>query len=76
MEEDNKELSAKEYFNIKNRMTKRCQIKRSDCPLSINRNNKCCGCNTFESECTDEAIAVVEKWIKEHPITESGEEYE
>lgn len=69
------ELTAKEYFNIKNRMTKRCQIKCSDCPLSINRNNKCCGCSSFESEYTAEAVAIVENWGKEHPLATNAEHY-
>lgn len=66
------ELTAKEYFNIKNRMVKRkdgeCSINCLDCPLSFKHNPKHMFCHNLEVDYPDEAIAIVEEWAKEHSI--------
>lgn len=73
------ELTAKEYLKIKKRMTEMrvsgCGISCRECPLSYSNNKRYCACKTFESEYTDEAIAIVEKWNKEHPSITNLQHY-
>lgn len=62
------EMTTKDYLEIKGRMTKLCGISCSDCPLSTDNNKRNVDCGAFEPNYPDEAIIIVEKWGKEHPI--------
>ncbi len=62
------------YFNEKLRMTKktsreRCQIKCSECPLSIlnNGTSERMTCVTFETLYPEKAISAIQRWSDEHP---------
>lgn len=62
------------YFNEKLRMTKktsreRCQIKCSECPLSIlnNGTSERMTCITFETLYPEKAISAIQRWSDEHP---------
>ena len=68
-------MDVLEYFKIKKRMTNKCEMDCVDCPLYSN-NNKQLGCKRFEMLYPDEAIKIVEKWEKEHPIITNAEKYE
>lgn len=74
------------YFNEKLRMTKktsreRCQIKCSECPLSIlnNGTSERMTCVTFETLYPEKAISAIQRWSDEHPqktfLTEFLEKY-
>lgn len=74
------------YFNEKLRMTKktsreRCQIKCSECPLSIlnNGTSERMTCVTFETLYPEKAISAIQRWSDEHPqktfLTEFLESY-
>lgn len=65
---------TKNYFNEKQRMTKRykyggCQIECTDCPLSSLNNDATdkMTCREFETLCPEQAIAIVQRWSDEHP---------
>lgn len=72
-------LTAKEYFEIKKRMTKSgvywCQISCDDCPLSISNNKRNLICSIFETDYPDEAMAIAEKWNKKHPPITNAQHY-
>lgn len=55
------------YFAEKRRMTKRCKLGCSNCPLSRMNNNKGQSCTAFEMLYPEKAIAIVQKWSDEHP---------
>lgn len=74
------------YFNEKLKMTKktsreRCQIKCSECPLSIlnNGTSERMTCVTFETLYPEKAISAIQRWSDEHPqktfLTEFLESY-
>ena len=67
-------MDVLEYFKIKKRMTNKCEMDCVDCPLYSN-NNKQLGCKRFEMLYPDEAIKIVEKWEKEHPIITNADKY-
>ena len=69
-------MDALEYFKIKKRMTNKCEMDCVDCPLYYANNNKKLGCKRFETLYPDEAIKIVERWEKEHPIMTNIEKYE
>ena len=69
-------MDALEYFKIKKRMTNKCEMDCVDCPLYYANNNKQLGCKRFEMLYPDEAIQIVERWEKEHPIMTNAEKYE
>ena len=52
------------YFNEKRRMTKRCELGCSNCPLN---KDKILSCITFQMLYPEKAIAIVQKWSDEHP---------
>lgn len=69
---------TKNYFNEKQRMTKRrkiygnaymCKIDCADCPLNSlnNGTNDMTSCSDFEALYPEKAIEVVQKWSDEHP---------
>jgi hypothetical protein len=66
-------LTALEYLEIKNRMTKsdnhgECGISCGSCPLASGYNNKNISCVAFQKIYPKEAIEVVEQWDKDHPV--------
>ena len=69
-------MDALEYFKIKNRMTKNCRIDCDECLLGSKYNGRNINCFPLESFYSDEAIKIVEKWEKEHPIITNAEKYE
>lgn len=52
------------YFNEKARMTKRCELGCSNCPLN---KDKILSCIAFQMLYPEKAIATVQKWSDEHP---------
>lgn len=67
------------YFAEKRRMTKRCKLGCSNCPLSRMNNNKGQSCTAFEMLYPEKAIAVVQKWsnarLQKTYLTEFLEKY-
>ena len=68
-------MDVLEYFKIKKRMTNKCEMKCDECPLYDKSNTKQLGCKRFEMLYPDEAIKIVEKWEKEHPIITNADKY-
>ena len=62
------EMSAMEYLETKNRMTKKCIINCEDCPLSNFNNGTSFGCVQLETISPEKAIEIVYNWDKEHPV--------
>lgn len=63
------EMSAREYHLIKRRMCKNCPV----CPLNEAAINLFIDCKRFEREFPNEAVAIVEKWAREHSEERSEE---
>jgi hypothetical protein len=61
-------MNAVEYLKIKGRMTENCEIDCDECPLECVNNKENINCVKFETDFTEQAIGIVEKWAKEHPI--------
>ena len=49
------------YFAEKDRMTKKCTIDCSDCPLYVKNNTYDLGCSAFERRYSVEAIKIVQE---------------
>lgn len=62
-------MDAVEYLKEKSRMTEFCSgtICHGKCLLSFEKNSSRETCNIFEVKHPQEAVAIVEKWSKEHP---------
>lgn len=69
---------TKNYFNEKQRMTKKhklnggayiCELNCTECPLSSLNNGTTdnMACSDFETLYPEKAIAIVQKWSDEHP---------
>lgn len=52
------------YFAEKRRMTKRCELGCSNCPLN---KDKILSCTAFEMLYPEKAIAIMQNWSDEHP---------
>ena len=52
------------YFAEKRRMTKRCELGCSNCPLN---KDKILSCIAFQMLYPEQAISIVQKWSDEHP---------
>lgn len=63
-----KKMDAIRYLKEKARMTERCAISCSDCPLSNFNNGESISCNDFEMKFTGKAVAIMKKWAAEHPV--------
>lgn len=63
-------MDAVKYFKEKKRMTKGCDTyaKCHECPLYEDNNIFKEDCTFFEINHPEEAVAIVEKWAKEHHI--------
>ena len=68
-------MDALKYFEIKKRMTNKCEMDCVDCPLYYGNNGKKKTCTEFESLYPNEAIKIVEKWDKEHPFISNVDKY-
>lgn len=64
-----------EYLKEKARMTKKCTIKCTECLLDMAHNRKRMGCKIFEVRYPEKAVAIVEKWSKEHPVKTRQDEF-
>lgn len=58
-------MDAKEYFEIKRRMTKQCSISCFDCPFDEFEDCDCC--TNLEQEYPEKAIELVKEWAEKHP---------
>lgn len=68
-------MEALKYFEIKKRMTNKCEMDCVDCPLYHANNNKKLGCKRFETLYPNEAIKIVEDWDKENPLITNKDKY-
>lgn len=62
------EMTAKEYFETRNRMTDFCAIQCRNCLIGFEKNGTERGCGYFQKNHPNEAIAIVQKWGEEHPV--------
>ena len=60
-------MNAKEYLEVRSRMTRGCTIGCLNCPLSNEKNGKGLECPDLENTYPDIAVEIVEKWNKENP---------
>ena len=68
-------MDAIKYFEEKKRMLDslgrvnyRCTgVDCDECPLGYTNNGKKVSCGGLELEYPEEAVAIVEKWVEEHP---------
>lgn len=60
-------MDVVKFLKEKDRMTKKCSIRCTDCPLSIEKNTTGLWCGSLQRENPEIAISIVEKWLKEHP---------
>lgn len=68
-------MDAVKYFKEKGRMSDFCSMVCEDCPLNFKNNKKRLLCTEFESKSPEEAIAIVEQWVKEHPVKTRQDEF-
>lgn len=61
-------MDAITFLKEKNRLTKQCSIKCSECRLSFIKNEKDLTCSVLEIEYPEKVVEIVENWSKEHPI--------
>lgn len=62
-------IDAVEYQKVKRRMAKGCRASScNECPLSSDNNNENVYCADFEQNYTEKAVAIVERWGKDHPV--------
>lgn len=61
-------MNAVDYLKIKARITKVCTIHCDDCPFGSDNNGTENDCTNFESKYPEQAVEIIEKWSKEHPI--------
>ena len=59
-------MTAKEYLETKNRMCNKSGDGCYGCPFDQNEMGLC---DDSEEKSPDEAIAIVQKWGEEHPVT-------
>lgn len=60
-------MDAIKFLKEKNRMTKKCSIDCSDCPLSSEKNTTGFACGDLQRVYSEIAVSIVEKWAEEHP---------
>lgn len=60
-------MDAVKYFEIKKRMTRNCSIECCKCDIDpVKHGEEEIGCITFEMTYPEKAVAIAEKWDKEH----------
>ncbi len=57
-------MDAVKYLKAKNRMTNSCMNSCSRCPLEDEKHS----CGLLQNENPEQAVEIVEKWDKEHPV--------
>ena len=68
-------MDAIEYLKTRTRMTNNCTINCDECLLHYKNNDKELYCNKLEEYYPNEAIKIVEKWSKEHPLISNVDKY-
>lgn len=58
-------MDAVTYLKEKNRLTEGCEKNCRLCKLSRTHNNKGCSCSNLEHNFPEEAVKIIEEWIKE-----------
>jgi hypothetical protein len=61
-------MKAVDYFKIKGRMTDNCDMNCGKCLLYAMNNGRGAFCGKYEVLNPKEAIEIVSKWAKEHPV--------
>lgn len=59
-------MDAIKFLKEKNRMTKKCSIDCSDCPLSSEKNTTGLCCGDLQRAYSEIVVSIVEKWSEEH----------
>ena len=62
------EMTAREYFRTKARMTNKCMIGCALCEFHPDKTETNYGCQRFELEYPAAAIAIVKEWGEKHPV--------
>jgi len=62
-----REMTAREFWAVKNRMCGIHYVNCNACPLGTENNNMFKPCTILEKENPEVAISIVEQWAKEHP---------
>ena len=68
-------MDALEYLKIRGRMTSNCNKSCGNCPLYYDNNGKKKTCTEFEFLYPNEAISIISKWEKEHPLKTNKDKY-
>ena len=68
-------MNAKEYLEVRSRMTRGCTIGCLNCPLSNEKNGKGLGCSDLENTYPDIAVKIVKKWNEENPIITNKDKF-
>ena len=68
-------MNAKEYLEVRSRMTRDCMIGCLNCPLSNEKNGKGLECPDLENTYPDIAVEIVEKWNEENPIITNKDKF-
>ena len=68
-------MNAKEYLEVRSRMTRGCTIGCLNCPLSNEKNGKGLNCSDLENTYPDIAVEIVEKWNEENPIITNKDKF-
>ena len=68
-------MNAKEYLEVRSRMTRDCMIGCLNCPLSNEKNGKGLECPDLENTYPDIAVKIVEKWNEENPIITNKDKF-
>ena len=61
-------MDAVLFLKERARMTNFCEIACFDCPMGGRNNGFTDSCSEFHKKFPEEAVAVVQKWSKEHPV--------
>ena len=68
-------MNAVTFLKEKNRLTKQCNIKCSECRLSFIKNEKGLTCLALEKYCPEKVVEIVENWSREHSIKTRQSEF-
>ena len=68
-------MDAVEYLKAWTRMCYKHNPYCKECPIGKEVHRRSSSCRTFENDNPEEAVAIVEKWAKEHPIKTRQSEF-
>lgn len=68
-------MDAVEFLKAKDRMCKMYWGNCKICDLSSDNNAMNMGCSSFVEKYPEKAVAIVEKWAKEHPLKTRQSEF-